>query len=180
MALSSQDIDKLETLLFADELHDEALDYFGLHGLVCASLVGPSKIDNEAIKTITFSGIKPKASDEQLKHFDYCIQYIKDEVQECLSEGTEPELPYESEDDPEACQESWCIGFIEGFFLNEDNWFSKDEESAAELLLPIMTLSGLFESEEFEQIRSNDKLMSQFESIIADQLTDIYLFFHTD
>ncbi len=180
MALSSQDIDKLEELLFADELHDEALDYFGLHGLVCASLVGPKKIDNEAIKAVTFSGIDPKASAEQMQHFDHCIQEIKSELQESLSEGGEPALPYESEEDPEACQESWCIGFIEGFFLNEEEWFSKDEESAAELLLPIMTLSGLFESNEFEEIRKNDKLMSQFETIIADQLTDIYLFFHTD
>lgn len=178
MPLSDQDIDKLETLLFADTLEDEALDYFGFHGLICASIVGPKQISKDAIKTITFSGLDPQCSREQLEHFDYCIASIEKALLEYLAEGTEASLPYETEDEADQCLESWCIGFIEGFFHHEEDWFQKDEESAAELLLPIMALSGLFEEDEFEEIRANEKLMSQFETLIADQLTDIYLFYH--
>lgn len=178
MPLSPADIDQLEALLFDDQFMDEALDYFALHGLVSASVVGPKNIPSATIRSIAFSGIEPRLEESQWQHFDYCINTIAQDLADCLYEGREPNLPYESEEEFEACLESWCIGFIEGFFENEAEWFSKDEEAAAELLLPVMTLSGLFDSEEFKQIHNNEKLMRQFSTIIADQLTDIYLFFH--
>lgn len=180
MPLNSTEIDQLEEVLFDEQLMDEALDYFGLHGLVCAAVVGPKSIDPERIKAIAFSEANPALSAKQSEHLQHCITTIAQDLREYLYEGTEPNLPYESEDEFEACLESWCIGFIEGFFEHEADWFKKNEEAAAELLLPIMTLSGLFDSDEFNQIHQNDKLMQQFSSIIADQLTDIYLFYHTE
>lgn len=178
MALTPQEIEQLEDLLFDPRLED-AHDFFGLHGLVCASIVGPVELDTKQIISITCSENEHLIDSKQIEHLQYCIEEIRGNIREALSEGVEANLPYESEDDIEPCVESWCIGFIEGFFANENEWFEKDQDVAAELLLPMMTLSGLFESEEFEEIRANDKLMSQFEAIIADQLTDIYLFYHS-
>lgn len=178
MTLHTSDIDQLEELLFAEDLAEEALDYFGLHGLVCASLVGPKKLDREALFDVIFSGQTPKNRAEQLTHLETCIAKIADNMNEAFSEGIEPALPYEAEEEADACLESWCIGFIEGFLYQEEAWFENDEEVAAELLLPIMAMSGLFENDEFEEIRRNDKLMSQFETIIPDQLTSIFLYYH--
>lgn len=177
MPLSNSDIDQLEELLFSEHLEDEALDYFGLHGLVCASVVGPKELSNTELEEVIFGGIDPQASAEAKSHLHTCIKRISDALREQLDEGQEPSLPYESEEEADSCLESWCIGFIEGFFVYEELWFASNEEQVAELLLPIMALSGLFEDDEFKEIRRNDKLMGQFETIIADQLTDIYLYF---
>ena len=75
---------------------------------------------------------------------------------------------------------AWCVGFMEGFFYQEETWFGKGEDIAAELLLPIMALSGLFDSDEFQEIRRNEKILSQFEEIMPEQLVDIFLFYHSD
>jgi uncharacterized protein len=181
MALSEQDIEKLEELLFSEDIEEEALDYFGLHGLVCAAIFGPISIKIETIQTIVFGTLPTQFNQGQLSHFNRCVELISHELLEELNLGEELSLPFYEEDEHyEACLESWCTGFMEGFFFHEKSWFGKGEDVAAELLLPIMALSGLFDSNEFQEIIKNDKLMSQFEEIIPEQLVDIFLFYHSD
>jgi len=180
MALSTQELDQLETILFSEPVADESLDYFGVHGLLCAAIVGPVEMKQDQIVQLVFSGTQEALSPEQLEHFNKCIKDIDLDIRTALQEGTPVSLPHEDEEEYESALESWCAGFMEGFFAHETKWFSRGEEVAAELLLPIMTLSGLFDSEEFNQIRSSDRLMAQFESILGDQLTDIYLFYHSE
>lgn len=180
MPLSEQEIDQLEELLFSDDLEEEALDYFGIHGLVCASVVGPQKFDTDTLSNLVFADQLDLVATDKLSHFQYCTGRIAEDVLNHLLEGKELTLPHEKEEEFEACLESWCIGFMEGFFHNEKAWFLQDESVTAELLLPIMALSGLFDSDEFEAIEQNEKLMTQFASIVADQLTDIYLFYHAN
>jgi len=181
MALSEQDIEKLEDLLFSEDLEEEALDYFGLHGLVSAAIFGPISIKIDTIQTIVFGNQPTKFNQDQLNHFNHCVELISQDLLEELNLGEELTLPFfEEETHYEACLESWCIGFMEGFFFHEKSWFGKGEDVAAELLLPIMALSGLFDSNEFQEIIKNDKLMSQFEEIIPEQLIDIFLFYHSD
>lgn len=181
MALSEHDIAALEELLFSKHLEEETLDYFGLHGLVCASVVGPIHINPEAIAEIVFGEDKKNFTKTSFEHFLSCVQQIAQNIEDALMQGLDIALPYlEQESDFEACLESWCIGFIEGFFFNEKAWFDKEEEIAAELLLPIMALSGLFDSEEFQEITRNEKLMSQFEDTIPEQLIDIYLYYQAE
>lgn len=181
MALSEQEIETLEDLLFSEKLEEEALDYFGLHGLVSAAIFGPISIKIETIQTIVFGDQPTQFTQAQLNHFNHCVEIIGQDLLEELNLGEEISLPFfEEETHYEACLESWCIGFMEGFFFNEKSWFGKGEDIAAELLLPIMALSGLFDSNEFQEIIKNDKLMSQFEEIIPEQLVDIFLFYHSD
>ena len=186
MALSEQLIEQLEALLFSDQLAEEALDFFGLHGLICASVVGPLEITKPDIVQIVFGLESLPFNKAELSLFDDYINIISSTIKESLLEGREIDLPYSEEANNEdnshydACIESWCAGFIEGFFHAEKNWFSRGEDITAELLLPIMALSGLFDSDEFMMIRDNEKLMSQFEEIMPDQLVDIFLFFHSD
>ncbi len=48
----------------------------------------------------------------------------------------------------------------------------------AELLLPVMAVSDLFDDEDFSQIKSNPKIMEQLSEQIPEVLTDLYLLFH--
>jgi len=186
MALTKSDIENLEALLFSDSLEEEALDYFGVHGLICSSIVGPLKLSDEMISSLIFGSTELPFNQQQIDFLHTCIKTISESLHEDLMQGSEIILPYSEEVNNEedthydACLESWCTGFMEGFFHNEEAWFNKGEDVAAELLLPIMALSGLFESDEFQEIRANDKLMSQFEEIMPDQLVDVFLFYHSE
>ncbi len=186
MTLSAETIEKLETILFSDDLAEEALDYFGLHGLICSSVVGPVQLSNTKTIDLVFGNETPTLSKENEAFITQAIEEIARSIKLQLLDESDIELPYTAESESEiaghydACLESWCCGFLEGFFANEKAWFTKGEDIAAELLLPIMSLSGLFESDEFADIRMNHKLMSQFEEVMPDQLVDIFLFYHSD
>jgi uncharacterized protein len=186
MTLSAQDIEHLEDILFSEDVAEEALDYFGLHGLICSSLVGPVALNSKRIVEIIFGNEKPNLNADDEAFLLKVIDNISASIKLQLLDESDIHLPYMDESDSElaghydACLESWCCGFMEGFFAHEKAWFNKGEEVAAELLLPIMALSGLFDSDEFVQIRNNNKLMSQFEEVIPDQLVDIFLFYHAD
>jgi len=186
MALSEHDIEQLEELLFSETLEEDALDFFGLHGLICASIVGPQHLHDEIILSLVFGTENPNFSSDDVIFFNSCIATISSSIKECLLEGNEIIMPYAEEmNDNEsnhydACLQSWCTGFMEGFFHCEKNWFSRGEDIAAELLLPIMSLSDLFDSDEFQEIKQNQNLMTQFEEIMPEQLVDIFLFYHSD
>lgn len=181
MPLSEQAIDQLEDLLFCDDLNEDTLDYFGLHGLVCSSIVGPVKLSTSEITSICISGEIPSDRQPDLEHLGNCIELIAHELEQALLEGSPYHLPYEEEDELyEEALQSWCAGFVEGLLAHEEKWFSSDEEVAAELLLPYMALSGLFDNEEFAPILSNKKLMNQLETVVGEQLTDVFLYYHSD
>ena len=186
MPLSEQQIEQLEDILFSEHLNEEALDYFGFHGLVSASVIGPVKFNTETLLALLFGNDDIQLSDSEFKTIEASIELIKCALLEEINEGRDIFLPYsdeagsDNETHYDACLESWCIGFMEGFFYQEKAWFCKGEDITAELLLPIMALSGLFDSDEFQEIRRNEKLLSQFEEIMPEQLVDIFLFYHSD
>ena len=180
MPLSENAIDKLEELLFDESLSEDTLDYFGLHGLTTAAVVGPTQLSTSAIMSICLADQTLNDMDDELEHMAACIEAIKAELEECLREGEAIFLPFEDEDELyDDALNSWCAGFVEGMLANEAEWFKKDEEVAAELLLPYMALFGLFDNEDFAPIINNKKLMQQFETIVSEQLTDVFLFFNS-
>jgi uncharacterized protein len=183
MPLSEQQVEQLENILFAENLNEEALDYFGFHGLVCASITGPINFDIDIFVSLIFGNDDLQLPQSEMEIIEECIKQITSSLQDDINEGNDITLPYANEADSEhydACLESWCIGYMEGFFHKEKAWFCKGEDITAELLLPIMALSGLFDSDEFQEIRRNEKLLSQFEEIMPEQLVDIFLFYHSD
>lgn len=74
--------------------------------------------------------------------------------------------------------ENWCAGFVDTFLQHEDEWLEMNEKKTADLLLPMLALSGLFEDEDFERVRSSEKLSQEMADAIPDSLTDLYLQFH--
>ena len=84
-------------------------------------------------------------------------------------------------DNEESELEIWAQAFMEGVFMREDEWFgegSDKEEAIAELMLPIMVASNLFEEKEFTEIRKNRVISEQMANEIPEILVDLYLLFH--
>lgn len=178
--------DELETLgLFLEEEYDarEALDFFGAHGLLTALSAGPiEKNTLEAMEIIFEQPAEYKDASEQ-QQIQSLLEKLHKEIRETLNNGgsflvpCELTLEVEHEDDESPLQQ-WCAGFMEGCFINQEAWYAKEPELIAELMLPIMYASGLFDDEqEMQDIEANLKLENQLLNEIPDLITDLYLEF---
>ena len=68
--------------------------------------------------------------------------------------------------------------FEKNEIVGREHWLKAGEEETADLLVPMLTLSGLFEDEDFQNVRNSEKLSRQMADAIPDSLTDLYLLFH--
>lgn len=175
--LSNSEIEALEDILFAEPWGDEALDFFGLHGVVSASVVGPVELSPADIfRLATGADALPKEGVPDT--FRQAVEKLAASMKGALDMGQPLELPEPEDGDPMNALENWCAGFVDTFLENEDKWLEIHEEDAANLLVPMMTLSGLFEDEDFLKVRESEKLTKQMADAIPDSLTDLYLLFH--
>ncbi len=175
--LSDSDIEALEDILFAEPWGDEALDFFGLHGVVCASVVGPTSLSTEDIFRLA-TGAEQAPSGQVPDAFRQAIEQLGRDMAHALDMGQSLELPEPEDGDPMNALENWCAGFVDTFLENEEAWLEAGEEETADLLVPMLTLSGLFEDEDFQNVRNSEKLSRQMADAIPDSLTDLYLLFH--
>lgn len=176
--LSEQDILALEEILFAEEWADEALDFFGLHGVVAASVVGPQSLTDAEVFALS-TGQEIEDIQSVPTHFAQAVANLGMTLRKAFDLGAPVELPEPEDGDPQNALENWCAGFIDAFLLHEDEWLDQNEEEVADLLVPIMSLSGLFEDEDFEKVRRNNQLFQRMSDAIPDTLTDLYLLFHS-
>ncbi|BES70972.1 hypothetical protein RE428_19900 [Marinobacter nanhaiticus D15-8W] len=175
--LSPQEIEAVEDILFADPWGDDALDFFGLHGVVSASVVGPHELDSKAMFLIA-TGLDEVPSSGVPEAFDHAVRKMSEAMTVSLDRGEALELPEPEDGDPMNALENWCAGFVDTFLQHEDEWLEMNEKKTADLLLPMLALSGLFEDEDFERVRSSEKLSQEMADAIPDSLTDLYLQFH--
>ena len=70
----------------------------------------------------------------------------------------------------------YCAGTI--INILKEVLLKVDEKEAADLLVPMLTLSGLFEDEDFQKVRDDEKLARQMSDAIPESLTALYLLFH--
>ena len=176
--LSSADISALEEILFDDLFAEDSLDYFGIHGALSALAVGPCEMTSDDWIELAFG--RPINASE-VKAYDLVadtLTRIFHNIRSELNQEEPIELPAETYEDREALT-NWCAGFVEAFLANEEQWFEQKQELVAELLLPIMALSNLFDDEDFAEITANPKLMAQLSEQIPEVLTDLYLLFHS-
>ncbi|HET8704735.1 MAG TPA: YecA family protein [Pseudomonadales bacterium] len=172
MTLSPQAIDTLEQYCFAQ--NEDAFGHAGAHGVVCANAVAMREhpmtecLNLICDKELEDSGQRAVALETLLS--------LQREIKSALAQGTLPALPFAlNANNPEV--EEWCAGFMSHVFLDESEWYQVDEEKAAELLLPIMVLSGLFDEPDIETIRKDKKLCHSFAKQLPDVLVDLYLLF---
>lgn len=176
--LTNSEIEALEDILFAEPWGDDALDFFGLHGVVCASVVGPVSLGAEDIfRLATGADNLPDGGVPEI--FAHCVNELSREMAHLLDMGQSLELPEPEDGDPMNALENWCAGFVDTFLDHEEEWLeAADEEEVADLMVPMLTLSGLFDDEDFQKVRNDEKLASRMAEAIPDSLTDLYLLFH--
>jgi len=172
MTISPQAIDTLEQFCFAQ--NEESFGYAGAHGVICANAV--------ALREHPLTECLNLICDRELEdspHRAVAIEMLlslQKEIKSLLAQGSLPVLPFAlSASNPEV--EEWCEGFMSHVFLEESEWYQVDEEKAAELLLPIMVLSGLFDEPDIEMLRKDKKLCHSFAKQLPDVIVDLYLLF---
>ncbi len=171
-ALPESTLARLEDFLDGDD-NEHGLDFCGTHGFLCAVTVGPVRESSEWLDAL-FEGEVPA---------DLVVDLLawQKSLHACLYHEQPLELPctlqFSSTKEGNELTD-WCIGFMEGVFSQEEAWYARDEEHVAELTLPMVTVSGLVEDPELEQMRRQPKLMMQLVRQIPEILSEIYLLFH--
>ncbi|WP_028469185.1 YecA family protein [Neptunomonas japonica] len=182
--LSDDELDRLETFIFSDVVSEDSLDLIGIHGFLCALNISPAPASEEEWMDVLFDGVPKWTSAEQEKEITSTLNRWKSSIYSDLSNDSELGMPCEltlETKNEESELEIWAQAFMEGVFLNEDEWFSEGtskEETVAELMLPIMVVSNLFDEKEFKEIRKNSAVAEQMANEIPDILVDLFLLFH--
>lgn len=171
------DLDALRTLL--DQEADEgALDLVATHGMLTAISISPTALPAEEWLEALFDGPFPEVADaaaqrERLLRWQQVIAGT-------LAHGELLPLPCPLVASPEGDTPltDWCIGFMEGMFLREDDWYTKDEDYVADLTLPMVVISDLIDDPDMQSLRRDRKLLKEMSAQIPDVVSELYLFFH--
>lgn len=174
--------DDLFAMLFDESKNPYGFDPVATHGFLTATVVGkplPNWMD------VYFDGNGDKA-DPVLKEG---LEAWRNEIIATLKDESPVELPFDTNDDEEDFGEdsdivAWCIGFIEAMYSdNAADWFddSETEEDVAELTLPMVILSGMDEeNEDLAVMREDQALLAELANSLEDNVTELFLLFHTD
>lgn len=178
----AEQLSRLQEFLDYEELSDEALDYTAAHGYLTALSICPEAVPEREWIDELFAQ-EPSYKDEAQKaDIESALIQLKAIVARQLASDDDFELPCAIDlgDEPNLSDiRGWCIGFMEGVFLREDQWFAQNEEEVSELLLPIMVGSGLFEEEpEFAEMADDEDLVYSMLEQIPDVLTALFLLFN--
>lgn len=162
------------------DLDENSLDFIATHGFLTALTVGPDAPAPEVWLPALFDGQPVSADPAIATEISAALVAWQKEIHATLYHGQPLALPCalvikatESTD-----LNDWCMGFMEGMFLKEDEWYGDDEDLVADLTLPMVVLSDLIEDPELEHIRRDVKLTRELAQQIPDVLTEIYLHFH--
>lgn len=184
IALTDDELDQLEEFLYSDQVSEDSLDLIGAHGLFCALNISPNPLDEADLNTLLFDTEPKWQSDEQKQKITNLLNRLYKEIGTNLYSDGEIELPCELSLDPEEDDDIsplawWSQAFMEGVFTQEEDWFNKNtEQDVAEMLLPVMVASDLFDEDDINKIRNDEKLCAEMCAQIPELLIDLYLYFH--
>lgn len=182
--LNDDELDQLEDFLYSDQVSEDSLDLVGVHGLFCALNISPVELDLTTRLELVFDSEPSWQSEEEKQKILGLLDSLYRSIGAELYSDDDLDFPFELSLDPEGDEEIsalswWSQSFMEGVFTQEAEWFGgKTEEDVAEMLLPIMVASDLFDEEEISNIRENEALCAEMCSQIPELLVDLYLFFH--
>ncbi len=183
--LDDLELETLEVFLESDAVHEECHNFITAHGFLTALALSPSPISDSTWVPIVFEDTPKFNSEKEEKAINGYLSRLKLDIEKELESEDGFLVPCElamaeSEDELSELQE-WASGFMEGVFLTEKDWFSSEkEEQIAELLLPIMVASDLFEDDEIVDIRSSAKLTQSCIEQIPEVITDLFLLLRTE
>ena len=152
--LDDESLDILDEFLESDIVGPEALDIISAHGFMLALAIAPREVPSSLWLPELFQGQPSYESPQQEAEVVSLFEQMRANAIDALEHGVLPELLFELElggaDPVETPIGDWCAGFMEGVFMDEEAWFGTQEEAAAELLLPFMAISGVFDDEDPE------------------------------
>jgi uncharacterized protein len=173
--MATLDLDLLADYLDGEQ-NEYGLDFAATHGFLCASVVGP-ELKNWLGQL--FDNDESKVSKTIIEQ----IHLWRADIQQTLINEETIEFPFEIE---EATEDSslgdWSVGFVDALFLNDDAWFEvddADEEAIIMFTLPMMVFSGIEGEPEMDNIRRNGDLMDELAEEIPENLTKLYLLYHS-
>ena len=180
--ISEDELDQLENFLLSDAVAESALDLVGAHGLLCALAISPVNTDESTWMDLVFDGTPEWSDDQEKTLITTLLRKLNATINNDLYSDQEILLPcdltLEPEEDDEVPEMTlWAEAFMEGVFMNEEAWFSDDEEEVAGLILPIMVASDLFDDAEVKDIRKDKALAEEMCDQIPELLIDLYLHF---
>ena len=172
-ALPTATLGALEDFLDGED-NEHGLDFLGAHGFLTALTVGPrGTLDDEALAAFFEDNLPDAAFLEQLRAWQRSIHAV-------LYHGARLELPCPLVSSPTEANElsDWCVGFMEGLFLDEDRWYAGHEDDIADLTLPMVVISDLIDDPDLQILRRDRKLLKEMTLQIPELITEIYLLFH--
>lgn len=183
--LDDLELDTIETFLESDRVHEECHNFVMAHGFLTALAICPSSFTEEQWLPVIFEETPDFTDEKEAKQITQLLSRLFLDIQKELESEDEFLIPCELEmgTTPEELSElqEWATGFMEGVFMTETFWFETEkEEVIAELLLPMMVASDLFDDEEVIQIRANEKLTQSCINQIPDVVTDLFLVLRTE
>ncbi|MCS2609844.1 YecA family protein [Halomonas dongshanensis] len=178
--LDDEQLDRLDDFLDSDQVGEDALDLISAHGFLVALAVAPSELTPTQWLAELFQGEPAYRDDAERDEIIGLLIQLRDNAMAVLEQGGLPELPFELTLDGLPAEETpigdWCAGFMEGVFCDESAWFEEGEEDAAQLLLPFMLLSGLFDDEpDMAELIEDGVQQESFVKQLPELVLDLYL-----
>lgn len=157
--------------------NETGLDPIAAHGFLTATVVGkPSPNWLSAF----FEGQDAKVP----TNIKNTLVAWQQELTNTLKNEEPIELPFNGNDELDFSDDgdlvAWAIGFVDVMYADEAvDWFDDPdtEEDVAMLTLPMIVLSGI--DEDMDEMR-NDETMAQMANALEDNITELFLLFHTD
>ncbi|RDL45822.1 YecA family protein [Marinomonas piezotolerans] len=183
--LDDLELEELENFLDSDAVHEDCQNFVMAHGFLTALSICPNTPQPSRWLPVVFEESPNFTSEKEQNHIENLLKRLLSDIQKELESEDDFLVPCEIEmsDNPEELSElqEWASGFMEGVFFTERSWFETEkEETVAELLLPFMVASDLFEDEEVQQIRESEKLTQSCISQIPQLVTDLFLVLRTE
>ena len=183
--LDDLELETLENFLESDQVHEECQNFVMAHGFLTALAICPAPTTEDQWLPVIFEETPQFENAKQEKQIIQYLTRLFVDIQKELESEDGFMVPCELEmgQSPEELSElqEWATGFMEGVFMTESQWFeSEKEEVVAELLLPIMVASDLFDDEEVVQIRQSEKLTDSCIAQIPEVVTDLFLVLRTE
>ncbi len=172
--LSETEFDQLADLVSQFEEEQQEDSFFFILGYITAQACSPKPCPPELWQA---NLLDTPLAEETQQPLQQLLQLAYQNAAQGFAQGAGIELPFACNWDEENADyiADWCAGFLQTTFEQEELWLEPQELNMAELLLPIMALSGLFsEEEDFAEIEASPELLQAFTSQLPELLLDIY------
>lgn len=160
------------------DANEFGLDTIASHGFLTATVVG-KPLPNWL--SAFFEG-NDKQVPDAIKN---ALSAWRDELHDTLKAEEPIELPFDANEEAidfgaESDLTAWAIGFVDAMYADENiDWFDdpETEEEVATLTLPMIMLSGI--DEEMDDAK-DEEILAQMVNALEDNITELFLLFHTD